>query len=85
MKGIIDDFSSSQGLPESYVMSRTKRGPLGPLPLNRPMEVAVHMNAEQSPTSQASQYTSHLSADGHPYYKPQGLGGRGDIDTSGKT
>ena len=82
MKGIIYDCSSSQGLSESYIVSGNKRGPL---PLNRRMEVAVNMNTEQYPTSQASQYTSHLSADGHPYDKPQGLGGRGDIESSGET
>ncbi len=81
MKGIIDDRSSSQSLSESHIMSRTKRGPLGPLR----MEVAVNMNTEQYPTSQASQYTSHLSADGHPCDKPQGLGCRGDIESSGET
>jgi len=84
----LTNFGSSeflQSLSESPIMSKTKRGPLGPLPLNRPMEVAVHMNTEQSPTSQASQYTSHLSADGHLYDKPQGLGGGGDIESSGKT
>jgi hypothetical protein len=81
MKGIIDDRSSSQSLSESHIMSRTKRGPLGPLR----MEVAVSMDTEQYPTSQASQNTSHLSADGHPYDKPQGLDCRGDIESSGET
>jgi hypothetical protein len=49
------------------------------------MEVAVHMNTKRYPTSQASQYTSHPSADGHPYDKPQGLGTYGDIESSGET
>lgn len=48
------------------------------------MEVTVHSNSEQYPTSQASQYGLYIGTDGQLSDKPPRLGVEDDVESSGE-
>jgi hypothetical protein len=73
--------SSTQNSAQSRSVG-TKLTFAGPVQLNR-MEVTVHSNSEQYPTSQTSQYGLYIGTDGQLSDKPPRLG-EDDVESSGE-